>query len=88
MKRILFAMLLALGACGRADAVKAYESWADDACLCKDADCVTKLETRLTDLGKKYSGEKIPRVDMEAILAASQRGGQCLVEAHKNAAKN
>jgi hypothetical protein len=73
--------------CGRSDAVRVYESWADDACACKDAECVTKQETALGALAKKYTGVKMQRADSEAIQAAGQRGSTCLVDLHTSLSK-
>ena len=83
---VLLATALAAG-CGRTDAVRVYESWADDACACKDAACVTKQETQLGALAKKYTGVKMQRADSEAIQAAGQRGSKCLVDLHTSLSK-
>ena len=82
MTRTIFvaALLLALG-CGRTDAVTKYESWADDACACKDAECSAALVARLAEMAKKYTGAKIQRSDSEAIMAAGARGAKCLLDA-------
>jgi hypothetical protein len=88
--KTLFAALLfsaVLAACGRTDAVRVYESWADDACACKDAECVTKQETALGALAKKYTGVKMQRADSEAIQAAGARGSKCLVDLHTSLSK-
>ena len=86
-KTWLLLVVLSVAGCDRTDAVKTYESWADEACACKDAECADKLGQRLNELAKKYSGVKMQRADTEAILAAGQRGGKCLVEA-KNVPKD
>jgi hypothetical protein len=84
--RLLLPVLLLIG-CGRSDAVRVYESWADDACACKDAECVTRMETQLSALAKKYTGSKMQRADSEAIQAAGQRGSTCLVDLHASLSK-
>jgi hypothetical protein len=84
MKWVVLVLSLALlGGCGRSDAVTKYESWADDACACKDAGCATKAEAALKRLGEKYTGVKMPKADSEAIFAAGERGGKCLEQARK-----
>jgi hypothetical protein len=80
-------LVAALAGCGRSDAVRVYESWADDACACKDAECVSKQEKQLGALAKKYTGVKMQRADSEAILAAGQRGSTCLVDLHTSLSK-
>ncbi len=88
MKRaLLLAVVLSAAACGRTDAVKKYESWADDACACTDAACATKMETQLNEMAKKYTGVKMQRADSEAIQAAGQRGAKCLLDTRANAPK-
>lgn len=88
-KRWLATLVLVLAAagCGRSDAVRVYESWADDACACKDAECVTRQETQLSALAKKYTGSKMQRADSEAIQAAGARGSKCLVDLHVSLTK-
>jgi hypothetical protein len=83
MKWVVLSLAL-LGGCGRTDAVTKYESWADDACACKDAACVTKAEAELKKLSEKYTGVKMQKADTEAIFAAAERGGKCLVEARQH----
>ena len=80
---------LALNACkgGGAEIVKAQEKFADDACACKDLDCVKKVQADqqkwVTEHGAAATGSE---EDAEKIAAANKKLTDCVTKLASGAA--
>ena len=74
---------LALSACkgGGAELVKAQEKFAEDACACKDLECVKKIQAEqqkwVTEHGAAATGSE---EDAEKIAAANQKLTDCVTK--------
>ena len=75
--------VLALGACkgGGAELVKAQEKFAEDACACKDLECVKKVQADqqkwVAEHGAAATGSE---EDAEKIAAANQKLTDCVTK--------
>ncbi len=69
---------LLLVGCGKNEAVKAAEEWADAVCKCKDADCAMKASVEGNEKMQKFRDAKGTKEDAEKIMAAGKKVQECL----------
>jgi hypothetical protein len=74
---------LLFAGCGKNEAVKAAEEWADAVCKCKDADCAMKASLDGAEKLKKFRDAKGTKADAEAIMKATKKAQECMEEKMK-----
>src|SRR5689334_22756744 len=70
--------MLVLAGCARNETVKAYETWADEACACADAPCRSSAMARGVRLAQDSQTARGTLKDSQAIEAAARRAAKCL----------
>jgi hypothetical protein len=86
MQRLLATLAIALPmlACdsGGAEYVKKMNEFADQACACKDAACITKVSQEQADWLTKnaQTASKLDAKDAEAIGAATTKMSECVTK--------
>ena len=65
-----------------------FEQFANDACKCQDAECITALNERMTVWGQQitsqmdmYESQKIDEASMKRAQAIGERMGNCMTKA-------
>ena len=77
------ALAALLGGCGKNEAVKATEEWADTVCACKDFDCAMKANLEGAEKIKKYRDARGTKGDLDAMQKATKRLQDCMNEVVK-----